>query len=170
MIVAKFSGNKISSATSESFALCEKSRFGEKVEGKVEYMPVEALSLLSQRKMQIFSSSKPLSEESLLKKLRKGDKMIDLKLIVFNDLRKRGYIIKTALKFGADFRVYGKGAKPGEEHARWLLSILKENDNISIRNLAAKSRIAHSTRKSMLFAVVDDEGSVSYYDINWTRL
>ncbi len=36
-------------------------------------------------------------------------------------MRNRGYIIKTALKFGADFRVYDRGVKPGEDHARWII-------------------------------------------------
>ena len=46
----------------------------------------------------------------------------------FKDLRKKGYIVKTALKFGADFRVYEKGVKPGEDHAKWVVFPVHERN------------------------------------------
>ena len=92
-----------------------------------------------------------------------------MKLHTYRDLRKKGYILKSALKFGADFRVYDKGVKPGTDHAKWILSCVKDTDNINWRDFAAKNRIAHSTRKNLLVAIVDSEGSVSYYEISWKK-
>jgi len=34
---------------------------------------------------------------------------------------------------------------------------------------SAKNRVAHSTRKRLLIAIVDEEGDVTYYEIKWTR-
>lgn len=169
MIQAKFSGTKIYSSSEEAFSLCDKSCFGEKKSGKIEYALVEALFLVSENKMAVLSGKKFLNEEQLTKKLKKIDKKIETKLSVFSDLRKKGYIIKTALKFGAEFRVYEKGYKPGESHARWILFTAKEHDSINWHEFAAKNRIAHSTNKNLLIGIVDEESDVSYYDISWAR-
>jgi len=38
---------------------------------------------------------------------------------VYKDLRDKGFIIKPGLKYGADFSVYEKGSRPGDEHSKW---------------------------------------------------
>jgi tRNA-intron endonuclease len=169
MIQSHFTGEKVTSNSAEAFSLYEKSHLGEKKEGKIEYSSVESLFLLSEGKMAVFSGKKLLSFENLLKKLKKFDKKIETKFIVFRDLRKKGYILKTALKFGADFRVYSKGIKPGEDHARWVLFCVKESDMLNWHDFAAKNRIAHSVKKNLLIAIVDEESDVSYYEVGWLR-
>lgn len=170
MIKAIFSKFQITSTSNDAFALYEKSNYGEKKENKIEYMPIEALYLISNKKMNIFESSKELSFDSFLKKAKKQDPKIELKLKAFSDLRKKGYVLKSALKFGADFRIYEKGVKPGKDHAKWLLYIIKETDKISWQEYASKNRIAHSTRKKLLIAVIDQEGDISYYENSWIRV
>ncbi len=169
MITGQLSGNSISSNSLEAFSLYDKSVFGEKKRNKIEYSLVEALFLISEKKMKVLSNNKPLSEDSLLKRLRKIDRKIETKFVVFSDLRKKGYIVKTALKFGAEFRVYDKGVKPGQDHALWILYTTKESDILSWHEFAAKNRVAHSTNKKLLIAIVDEELDVSYYEISWTR-
>lgn len=169
MIKAVLIDNLIISTSSDAFTLYEKSSYGDKRANKVEYSPVEALFLVQENKMTLFHNSKKIDESSLLKKLKKIDKKITLKLIVYRDLRKKGYILKSALKFGAEFRVYEKGIKPGIDHAKWILTIAKDTDNINWHDFAAKNRIAHSTRKSLLLAIIDSESSVSYYEIAWRK-
>ena len=56
-----------------------------------------------------------------MRKLKRKDNRIDVKLKVYSDLRVKGYVVKTALKFGGDFRVYDKGVRPGEDHAKWVV-------------------------------------------------
>ena len=92
-----------------------------------------------------------------------------MRYCVFKDIRDRGYIIKTALKFGADFRVYDRGVKPGEDHAKWVLFPVHESDCLTWYDFAAKTRVAHSTKKKLLIGVVDDEGDVSYWETRWLR-
>ncbi len=170
MIQAIFSGEKITSTSSEAFTLHEKSCFGEKKQNKIEYALVEALFLVQENKMQLFAQSgKQLSQEQFLKKIKLLDKKIETKLIAFSDLRKRGYIVKTALKFGAEFRVYDKGDKPGKNHAKWLLFTAKEHDSLPLHEFAAKNRIAHSTKKLLLIAIIDEESDVTYYEVSWLR-
>ena len=92
-----------------------------------------------------------------------------VKFSVFKDLRDRGYVVKTALKFGADFRVYDRGVKPGEDHAKWVVFPVPEGSTTTWHEFAAKNRVAHSTKKRLLIGVVDDEGDVSYWEIRWIR-
>ncbi len=169
MIQAHFTGEKIISTSADAFSLYEKSRFGEKKENKIEYSFIEALFLSSQNKVEMLRNNKPFSHEQLLKIGKRKDKKIETKLTVFSDLRKKGYIVKTALKFGADFRVYNKGIKPGEDHAKWVLFVTKESDSFNWHEFAAKNRVAHSTKKNLLIAIVDEESDVTYYEVAWTK-
>jgi tRNA-intron endonuclease len=169
MIEAQFSGQKISSNSEDAFMLFEKSRFGEKLSNKIEYSLVEALFLLKEEKLDLFSNSKKLSDEQAMKKARALDKKIEIKLAVFADLRKKGFIVKTALKFGADFRIYDRGIHPGEDHAKWILFVTKDTDAMHWQDFAAKNRVAHSTKKNLLIAIVDEEADVSYYEVSWIR-
>ena len=168
MITAHLYQNTITSSSEEAFSLFEKSCWGEKKRSNIEYTFIEALALVSHGKMHVYAK-KELSFESLLKKARKNDKRIEIKLPVFADLRKRGYVVKTALKFGAEFRVYDKGIKPGQDHAKWLLYPVKEHENMNWYDFAAKNRVGTSTNKKLLIAIVDVEGDVTYYEIGWMR-
>ena len=169
MIQAKFTGDKITSTSMEAFSLFEKSSFGEKISSRIEYSSFEALFLVETDKMQVFSNSKPLSLDSIIKKLKRKDKNIESKFLVYSNLRNKGYILKTALKFGADFRVYNKGSRPGQSHAPWLLFIAKDSKPLAWNEFAAKNRIAHSTNKKLMIALIDEESSISYYQVDWMK-
>src|SRR3989344_1982934 len=169
MMQAHFSGDKIVSSSNDSFSLYEKSRFGEKIGSKIEYSNVEALYLVGEGKMKVFSGKKEIDGDYLMRKMKKKDKRIETKFAVFRNLRSRGYIVKSALKFGAEFRVYDKGVKPSEDHARWILYTVKESEALSWHDFAAKNRVAHSTKKNLLIGVVDEENDVSYYECSWVR-
>ena len=119
--------------------------------------------------MEVSFNRDVLSKKDLLKKLQKLDKNFELKYLVFRDLRKKGYILKAALKFGADFRVYPKGSKPGGEHAKWLVFVNHESKKLTWHEFSAKNRVAHSTKKNLLLAIVDDEGDLTYYEVKWLK-
>ncbi len=169
MITSHYTTNKIHSTSPEAFSLYEKSRLGEKKNNKIEYSLLEALYLISQNKMSLVANKKNLAEEEFIKKARKADKRIEIKFPVYKDMRNKGYILKTALKFGADFRVYKKGVKPGEDHSLWILYAVKESESHSWYDFAAKNRVAHSTKKNLLIGIVDDEDDVTYYEIRWMK-
>jgi tRNA-intron endonuclease, archaea type len=169
MIVAALSGDVIFSNKKEAFSLYEQSRFGEQKEGKIVYSIPEALYLSEKGKMQVLVGKKKLVFDKLMAKFQAEDSKIGIKYAVFKDMRNRGYTVKTALKFGAEFRVYNKGAKPGEEHALWILYPVKENETLTWHDFSAKNRVAHSTKKNLLIGIVDEEGDVTYYEISWRK-
>ena len=170
MIQAQFSGEKVVSNSADAYSLYEKSHFGEKIRKKIEYSFVEALYLLERSKLKIFSGKKELNFDSLIEKMKRKDKKIELKYAVYSDMRDKGYILKTALKFGGDFRVYEKGVRPGEDHALWILFAARENEQLRWHEFTAKNRVAHSTKKKLLLGIVDEEGDISYYQCDWAKL
>jgi tRNA-intron endonuclease, archaea type len=137
---------------------------------KVQLSLVEALYLLEKEKIVIFKTkSKTYDFDSFLKQAQKHEKRFWINYIVFKDFREKGYIIKTALKFGAEFRVYDRGIKPGQDHAKWVVFPVPETDSLTWYEFSAKNRVAHSTKKRLLIAIVDAENDITYYEIRWTR-
>jgi len=168
-IQAHLIGQVVSSNTSEAKFLYKKSSFGEIIGEKIHYSLVEALYLLEKEKMEIFSKNKKIEKKDLINKFQRIDKRFQIKYPVFKDLREKGYVVKTALKFGADFRVYEKGAKPGKKHAKWIVFVDSENNKLTWHDFSAKNRVAHSTKKNLLLAIIDEENSITYYEIRWLK-
>ena len=168
-IKAYITGEIISTNDSEAYALYNKSRFGELVQNKIQYSLPEALYLTERNKIEIYFGKKILNFEGLMEKLKKIDKKIHIKYLVFKDLRDKGYTVKTALKFGAEFRIYEKGTKPGKEHAKWIVFTDHESNKLTWHEFSAKNRVAHSTKKNLLLAILDEEGSITYYEVKWVK-
>ena len=151
--------------------LYNQSRFGALTEdNKVHLSLIESFFLLKKKKIDLVDGrNKKIEEKSFLRKAQKLEPNFWTRYCVFADLRERGYIVKTALKFGADFRVYDRGIKPGEDHARWIVYPVQETSGLTWYEFAAKNRVAHSTKKRLLIGIVDEESSVTYYEIRWMR-
>ncbi len=170
MINAYFIGDGVRSTSPQAFTMYEKSRWGEKKNNWIDFSGVEVLYLVEKNKLEVLSGKKKLDFNELLKKFKKSDKKIETKLVVFSDLRNKGYVVKTALKFGAEFRIYERGVKPGMDHAKWVAYCVRENEQMGWHDFAAKNRVAHSTKKNLLICVVDEEGGVSYYEVGWRKI
>ncbi|MBI2148835.1 tRNA-intron lyase [Candidatus Woesearchaeota archaeon] len=151
--------------------LYDKTRYGEPFDNKkFQYSLIEALYLIERGKFIVIDGKdKEIDFDGFVKKARKVEPNFWVRYVVFKDLRRRGYIVKTALKFGADFRVYDRGVKPGEDHARWVVFPVYEASGFTWFEMAAKNRVAHSTRKRLLLAVVDAESDVTYLELKWLR-
>ena len=147
------------------------SRFGTLLpDGRVQLGALEALYLLEKGRLDLLDGrNKPVNPDAFAGRCARKGPHFWIRYAVFRDIRDRGYVIKTALKFGADFRVYDRGAKPGEEHAKWVVFPVHETDALTWQEFAAKNRVAHSTKKKLLVGVVDDEGDVSYWEVAWVR-
>jgi tRNA-intron endonuclease len=161
----------LAEAIDETRELYNQSRYGTMLDnGKLQLSLLEALYLLEKNKIDVKDSrNKSLDFEQFLKKATKLEPNFWIRYCVFKDMRNRGYIIKTALKFGADFRVYDRGVKPGEDHARWIIYPVHEGATLTWYDFAAKNRVAHSTKKRLMMGIVDDEGDVTYYEIKWLK-
>ena len=161
----------IAESSDETRELYDKTRYGEPVDNKkFQYSLIEALYLMERGKFLVVDAkNKKIDFDEFVKKARKIEPNFWVRYIVFKDLRRRGYIVKTALKFGADFRVYDRGIKPGEDHARWIVYPVYESSGFTWFEMAAKNRVAHSTRKRLLLGIVDAESDVTFLELRWLR-
>ena len=161
----------LTESSDNSRELYSQSRYGSSLDdGRVELSLIEGLYLLEKKKLKVFDSrNKEIDFDGLLKKFQKLEPNLWVRYCVFRDIRNRGYIIKTALKFGADFRIYDRGVKPGEDHARWVVFPVHEGSTLTWYEFAAKNRVAHSTKKRLLIGIVDAELDVTYYECRWLR-
>lgn len=168
-IQAEIDGQIISSNSPEAYLLNKKRQLGEKIREKIRYSFYETAYLLDTNKLELIQKNKRISFQEFINKIRKFDKKIQINYPVFKELREKGYILKTALKFGSDFRVYEKTKTGVHKHAKWILFIGSESDKLNWKEFSAKNRIAHSTRKKLLIALVDSEEKITYYEVSWTK-
>ena len=90
---------------------------------------------------------------------------------VFRDLLSKGFKVGSGYKFGAAFRIYDKRVKEiikGKIHSRWICQVFDEGDKIALHEFSSKNRVAHSTRKSLLMAIVGKE--IRYLEVRWRRM
>ncbi|MFT4326428.1 MAG: tRNA-intron lyase [Candidatus Woesearchaeota archaeon] len=165
-----FENYVLTESSGDAKQLYDKSLYGTLLSnGQVKLSFIEALYLVESKKITLFQGKKELDFENTLKKAKSFEKTVLTRYAVYKDLREKGYLVKTALKFGADFRVYDKGIKPGEDHSKWIVYPVPENQLFSWYDFAAKNRVAHSTKKRLMLGIVDDENDVTYYEIKWAR-
>ena len=171
-VKSTFSNERVITESSDNAReLYNQSRYGELLDdGRVQLSLIESLYLIEKKRLFVYDSrNKEINFEAFLKKSQKVEPNFWVRYCVFRDIRNRGYIIKTALKFGADFRIYDRGIKPGEDHARWVVFPVHEGSTLTWYEFAAKNRVAHSTKKRLLIGIVDAENDVTYYEIKWLR-
>ena len=163
-------GEVITECSEPARLLHEQSSYGVMLnDGRVRLTLIEACYLLEKKKITILERNKRVESAAYIRKCIRREKDFWIRYVVFSDFRNKGYVIKTALKFGADFRVYDKEIMPGQDHARWIVYPVKETSSLTWYDFAAKNRVAHSTKKRLLMGIVDEENSVTYYEIKWER-
>ncbi|BAA29367.1 tRNA-intron lyase [Pyrococcus horikoshii] len=139
--------------------------YGELKGDKLFLSLIEAAYLTEKGWIKVVDKDKELKFDDLMKLGKSRDEDFDIKYIVYKDLRDRGYIVKSALKFGSHYRVYRKDA----EHSDWLIWVLRENQRLSPNDITARARVAHGVRKNMVLAIVDEDGDVVYYKVEWIK-
>jgi tRNA-intron endonuclease len=130
--------------------------------GRLELSLVEGLYLIDRGSITVTDGKHEVTSDDIIKIATEED--FQLKCKVYADLRERGHIVKTGFKFGAHFRVYGRGESISE-HSKYLVHAVPESEVYSIHEVSRIVRLAHGVKKDVLFAVVDDEGDITYYKI-----
>src|SRR3989344_2950832 len=111
-VKAYFSRERVLTESSDlARDLYNQSGFGTLLDdGRVQLSLIEAVYLLEKKRLIVHdNNNKIIDFEAFFKKAQKLEKNFWTRYMVFKDIRNRGYIIKTALKFGADFRIYDRG-------------------------------------------------------------
>jgi len=140
--------------------------FGESKGNKLILDLFEAIYLTEKEKLEVADTKgKKVSPKKIFELGSKGDKLFYSKQKVHEDLREKGYCIKTGLKFGFDFRVYPRGKKVGEAHSQYGIHVAPENEKLSMTQLSRMTRLAGNIHIKALIAVVDREDEINYYEM-----
>jgi tRNA-intron endonuclease, archaea type len=169
-IQAILMGDKVFSNSREAFNLFSEKRFGERNGEKIYYSLEEAYFLIKTKRMDLSFKNVNISDEEVVARFSKIDKKFIINFFVYSDLTKKGYIVKSGLKFGAVFRIYDKGKSLDDIHSKWICFPTESKNKNTWQDFASKNRVANSTKKKLLIAVVDEENDISYYESSWLKI
>ena len=131
--------------------------------------PIETLLLCERHRILIWEENDKDKDqydfESLLTYLTQFDERLWQKFIIYMDLRKRGYLVRTGYGDGIEFRVYKRGANFEKDAAKFLIYPVFEGDPIELKDLDKISRVAMSSRKDLIVATVDRLSKAIYYSV-----
>lgn len=164
--MAQLTGTQIMESDPKAAQMLKERGFGEMVGERLLLAPVEALYLLEKKRISVLDGKKKLTFDRLFSVLKKLEKGLDMKYSVYRDLRSKGYVVRTGLKYGTYFRTYDKGIRVGEGHSDMLVQPVPEDKQTSAYEIAGAVRLSHSVKKKMIWAIVDTEGDITYLKLS----
>ncbi len=137
--------------------LLEKEFFGKPFGNGLQLSMIEAIYLMEKKVIDIIhvATGRKLSLKKFTEIIQKSQPDINLRVTVFDDLKKRGLIVKTGFKFGVHFRAYTK--KPDRTHAEYLIHVVDNKFKKMWAEISRAVRLAHSVNKEIMFARVEDK-------------
>ena len=146
-------------------ALFEDGYFGRDVGIALQLSLPEALHLAEEGALRVTQADgvTPVTPDALAARAREVEPDFDLRHALYRDLRARGLVVKTGLKFGTHFRAY-RGA-PDEEHAPFLLHAVAQGRVLAWPEVAGFVRLAHGVRKRLFFAVPRAESGFEFLEL-----
>ncbi len=145
----------------------------------------EGLYLIEKGILEVYDKDRNINFEDLLEKGKNltGDENFYIKYVVFRDLKSKGYMLATGLKFGVDFRIYdkkegvqtGKGSENNNSqssrmHSKFLVKVVPEEYVSSFPEIAGNIRLAKAVNKNLVYALVDKDSDVIYYQIDMAKI
>ena len=131
--------------------------------------PIEVLLLIERKRLLLWEENNKnnvqLDFHVAIQYFAQFDERLWHKYIIYMDLRKRGYLVRTGYGEGIDFRVYKRGADFEKDSAKFLIYPVFEGDPIELKDLDKISRVAMSSRKDLIVATVDRLSKPIYYSV-----
>lgn len=142
--------------------LYNKGAFGEPQRGgALKLDMLEAAHLVEEGKLDVHEEGREVGLAELLALGARLDQGFETRWLAYRDLRKRGYILKTAQR--VDFHVYPRGGFPGRTPSQSHLLAVSERSTFDLEAMLREASEAQRSGKGLLLAVVDEEGDLTYY-------
>ncbi len=147
-----------------------KPKKAEDIRTPLELSIIEGLYLLKKGKIIVMHGNNKLTEKDLYKIGKDSIARFESLFAVYSDLRDKGFVVRSGIKFGADFAVYTLG--PGLEHAPYVVIVLDANSTLLANELMSFGRVSHSTRKKLVLAIVNmpSPKNIRYVMFKWVKL
>ena len=130
--------------------------------------PIEALYLVESGRLVVEDEGgKELGFKELVERLGLSEQALGA-YSVYKDLRSRGLIVRSGLKYGASFVAYRRG--PGLEHAPFVIHYYQPDVTFDPVELVRAGRVSHSVRKTFVLATTAGGGRRPVYIMfKWLR-
>ncbi len=137
----------------------------EDVKAPLALSPLEALYLVEKGMLEVLdiATLKKLSFEDLMKTWSTVE-MLKERYKVYKELRDKGFIVRSGLKYGSDFTIYEFG--PGIDHAPYVVEVRVKDEEIDPADIIRSGRVAHGVRKKYIMAIVEDD-KTEYVMFKW---
>ena len=116
--------------------------------------PVETAWLLESGRLTL---EPQISSDEYISLAKTADSEFEEKLILYRALRAQGFYPRSGYKFGHHFRVYTEA----KNHSEMLVNAVPAGTKQSMSEISRSVRLAHSVRKKMLFACLDETGALT---------
>lgn len=148
----------------EASRLYNKGAFGQpQSKGALRLDLLEASHLVEEGKLEVLDRGQEAGLDVLLALGSRLDDGFETRWLVYRDLRKRGYIVKTSER--VDFHVYPRGGFPGKTPSAFHLLAASERGTFDLERLFREAAEAHRAGKALMLAVVDEEGDITHYTV-----
>ena len=167
MFAAELTENKVVVTDTDAVTeLYEGVWYGKKTDKGLELELVEACLLAERQRIEIAKNGKKLDFKEFYHLCCALDSRFVPRYAVYHDLRERGLPVRVGFK-GTDFKVYERGAKPTTAaEAKWIIFAESEDYPCEFTKLGKAIKLAQNIRALALWAVVDNDGDVTYYIIS----
>jgi len=151
-------------------AMLEEAGFGTKDGERRVLSPEETAYLVEKKMLEVRVNGKVMKKEEVVKYFEKKVEHFRSRCTLYSYFRDRGYVPRTGVRLGGDWRVYAKGKRPGDEPSKYLVHLIDRGWKASLGNIIALLRTSGELRKELLLASVDEEGKALLLKISRVEL
>jgi len=146
----------------EGNRIYNKGYFGRPLSGSgVELELFEGLYLMESDRLEVMTEEgDEVKSEDLIERISEDE--FHREYLPYKDMRNRGYVLKKG-SGPASFRVFPRGGGPGKTPSKYWLCAYRENDSFQIDKIIDDLEKIGNLDKTMMAALVDEEGDVTYY-------
>ncbi|MBX8642948.1 MAG: tRNA-intron lyase [Thermoplasmata archaeon] len=126
--------------------------YGNRLGSGLQLSLIEAVHLMAAKCLRLTSArtGRHVPLNSLVDLSQRLDPAFGQKVSVYEDLKGRGFIVKTGFKYGSHFRAYDDD--PEKAHAKYLVIAVPPGYVSTWPDISGTVRLAHGVRKEILFA------------------
>jgi len=154
----------------ESSQIYNKGNFGYPLSGGgLELDLIEAAFLLETERLEVIHNDKKMSFGSLFTYASEESEGFDIRYMVYRDIRQRGFVVKPDTA-GQDLSVLPRGKIISNSRPLYLVRSVSERTAFSIDTFMELADDAKERNRELLFAIVDEEGDLTYYAVSKRKL
>jgi tRNA-intron endonuclease len=150
----------------EGSQLYNKGNYGYPISGGgVELDLIEATYLVECGRLDVEHQDRMMTFQSLFRHASALEEDFDIRYIVYRDMRSRGFVVKSE-QGDFDLSIYPRGMMISNSRPIYLVKSVSERTAFDIDVFMRQAENPLMSKKELLYAVVDEEGDLTYYAIS----